>query len=112
MAALALPAALFWLAPGHDGAEALASEAGALCELALLWALLPWREGLASRLPAWSADRPVIAFCQTTVLVLSLGGTLVLPRRRLLTPRWSGLALSALALGLASVGRWLVAPLS
>ncbi|MFN9624121.1 MAG: hypothetical protein ACK587_15030 [Cyanobacteriota bacterium] len=68
-----------------------------------------WNGELASRLPAWSADRHVIAFCQSTVLLLGLGGTVVLLRRLLLPSRGRGLALAGLALGLAAAGRWLVA---
>jgi NAD-dependent dihydropyrimidine dehydrogenase PreA subunit len=71
--------------------------------------LSSWHQELASRLPSWNADPHVIAFCQSTVLLLGLGGTLVLLRRLLLLPRWPGLALSGLALGLAAAGRWLVA---
>jgi transcriptional regulator with AAA-type ATPase domain/NAD-dependent dihydropyrimidine dehydrogenase PreA subunit len=81
------------------------AEAGRLLPVSLS----SWHQELASRLPAWSADPHVIAFCQSTVLLLGLGGTLVLLRRLLLLPRWPGLALSGLALGLAAAGRWLVA---
>ena len=81
------------------------AEAGRLLPVSLS----PWYGELASRLPAWSADRHVIAFCQSTVVLLGLGGTLVLLRRLLLPSRWRGLALSGLALGLAAAGRWLVA---
>jgi hypothetical protein len=71
--------------------------------------LSPGGEGWASSLPTWSADPHVIAFCQSTALLLGLGGTLVLQRRLLQPPRWRGLALAALAVGLAVAGRWLVA---
>ena len=81
------------------------AEAGRLLPVSLA----PWQGELASNLPAWSADSHVIAFCQSTVLLLGLGGTLVLLRRLLPGPRWRGLALAGLALGLAAAGRWLVA---
>lgn len=120
--------------PGHQGQTASRGPSrlrlGLYAGLPLLWALLladhlpmgmaeagrllpvslaPWHEDLASSLPAWSADPHVIAFCQSTALLLGLGGTLVLLRRLLQPPRWSGLALAALAVGLAVAGRWLVA---
>jgi hypothetical protein len=81
------------------------AEAGRLLPVSLA----PWNGELAMRLPAWSADRHVIAFCQSAVLLLGLGGTLVLLRRLLLPSRGKGLALAAVALGLAAAGRWLVA---
>ena len=82
-------------------------EAGRLLPVSLS----PGGEGWASSLPAWSADPHVIAFCQSAALLLGLGGTLVLQRRLLQPPRWRGLALAALASGLAVTGRWLVASL-
>jgi hypothetical protein len=81
------------------------AEAGRLLPVSLA----PWSGELASRLPAWSADSHVIAFCQTSVIALGLGGTVVLLRRLLPGPRWRGLALAGLALAMAAAGRWLVA---
>ena len=81
------------------------AEAGRLLPVSLS----PWGSELAGRFPAWSADPHVIAFCQSAVVVLGLGGTLVLLRRLLQPPRWKGLALWGMAVGLALSGRWLVA---
>ena len=91
--------------------------------LPLLWALLLARHlpvGMAEAgrllpvtfqlpLPSWSADHHVIAFCQSLVLVVGVGGSLVLLRRLRLNSRaalWWG---SAAALVLGAGGRWLVA---
>ncbi|MEB3261186.1 MAG: 4Fe-4S binding protein, partial [Cyanobacteriota bacterium] len=122
-----------WCRAGEEGAGrggASRLRLGLYACLPLLWALMladhlplgmaeagrllpvsfaPWSGELASRLPAWSADSHVIAFCQTSVIALGLGGTVVLLRRLLPGPRWRGLALAGLALGLAAAGRWLVA---
>lgn len=116
-----------WMRPSRGPSR---PRLGLYAGLPLLWALLladhlpigmaeagrllpvsvaPWNDALAFRLPAWSADPHVIAFCQSAVLLLGLGGTLVLLRRLLLPSRGMGLALAALALGLAAGGRWLVA---
>ncbi len=125
-AALALPAALFLvcslftvpkLRPGLYGCFPLLwvlmladhlpmgmEEAGRLLPVSLA----SWPD-LAQQLPAWSADTHVIAFCQTAVVLMGLGGSVVL-LRRLLAPRWLGwLGLGGLAVLLAGVGRWLVA---
>ena len=72
--------------------------------------LSPWRPDLAARLPSWSADPHVVAFCQSTVVWIGLGGTVVLIRRLLQPRRMSGLGLAGLALAVAGAGRWLVAP--
>lgn len=131
-AVLLLRALLAWLGRGASRPSRGPSRLrlGLYAGLPLLWALLladhlplgmaeagrllpvslsPRGEELAAWLPAWSADPHVIAFCQTTALLLGLGGTLVLLRRLLQPARWSGLALAALAAGLAAAGRWLVA---
>jgi hypothetical protein len=52
---------------------------------------------------------PVIAFCQTLVVLLGAGGTVVLVRRLLqpLLLPWLGMA--SLTMALAAAGRWLVA---
>lgn len=125
-AALALPAGLFLvcslftgprLRPGLYGCLPLLwvlmladhlpmgmEEAGRLLPVSLA----SWPD-LAQQLPAWSADTHVIAFCQTAVVLMGLGGSVVL-LRRLLAPRWLGwLGLSGLAVLLAGVGRLLVA---
>ena len=71
--------------------------------------LAPWRPDLAGVLPYWSADGHVIAFCQTLVVLLGAGGTVVLARRLLqpLLLPWLGMA--SLTMALAAAGRWLVA---
>ncbi len=69
----------------------------------------PWWPQLAARLPGWSADGHVIAFCQTLVLAVGVTGSVVLLRRLLQPLRWGWLALGWLALGLGAGGRWLVA---
>lgn len=71
----------------------------------LLVSAAPW--GLA--LPAWSADPHVIGFCQSLVVLIGLGGSVVLLRRLLVPDRFGWLALALLALGLAAAGRALVA---
>ncbi len=127
--ALALPSALAlvalwigsWLTPPERAARRL--RLGLYGLLPLLWALLLARHlpvGMAEAgrllpvtfqqpLPSWSADHHVIAFCQSLVLLLGVGGSLVLLRRLLLNSRgtlWWG---SAAALALGAGGRWLVA---
>jgi hypothetical protein len=82
-------------------------EAGQVLQVSLA----PWGGELARRMPAWSADRHVVGFCQTLAMAVGLGGTLVLLRRLLQPLRWGWLAWSLVALGLAAAGRWLVAPL-
>ncbi|MEO1003365.1 MAG: sigma 54-interacting transcriptional regulator [Cyanobacteria bacterium J06638_7] len=96
--------------------------------LPLLWALLLARHlplGLAeagqllavslaplavagARLPAWSADLHVIAFCQSAAVLLALAWALPLRRRLWPAPRLQLAGLAAAVL-LAAGGRWLVA---
>jgi hypothetical protein len=127
--ALALPSALAllalrigsWLTLPQRAARRL--RLGLYGLLPLLWALLLARHlpvGMAEAgrllpvtfqqpLPSWSADHHVIAFCQSLVMLLGVGGSLVLLRRLLLNSRaalWWG---SAAALALGAGGRWLVA---
>jgi hypothetical protein len=66
---------------------------------------------LAARLPAWSADAHVIAFCQSLAVLVGVGGSLLMLRRLLQLALWSGpsLALGALVVALGTGGRWLVA---
>jgi polyferredoxin len=134
--ALALPAAGFLLARvlrGWGRQRPAAISRLRLCLYALLpllWALMladhlplgmaeagrllavsasPLGSGLEARLPLWSADPHVIAFCQSLVVVAGVAASAIL-LRRLLQPRlWGGTALGALALGLGAGGRWLVA---
>jgi hypothetical protein len=81
-------------------------EAGRLLPVSLA----PWQPEWAERLPAWSADPHVVGFCQTSVVLLGLGGTVVLLRRLLQPLRFGWVGWSGCALALAGVGRWLVAP--
>lgn len=122
-AALAIPAALFqllrpWLDPAARRRLLYAL-------LPLLWALLLARHlplgmgeaGLVlpvsfggAHWPHWQADPHVIAFCQSSAVLVGGLGTAVL-MGRLQAPgqvRWGSLAL---AIGLAAGGRWLVAAL-
>jgi transcriptional regulator with AAA-type ATPase domain len=139
MAALALPAALFlliyglisWQRRGAGLGPSSRLKVGLYAWLPLLWSLMladhlplgmgeagqllpvslaPWHPEWLERLPAWSADPHVVAFCQTIVVVLGLGGTVVLLRRLLQPLRSNWLGLSGFALALAGAGRWLVAP--
>jgi hypothetical protein len=71
--------------------------------------LAPFRTPWADQLPFWSADRHVVAFCQTTVVLIGLAASVVLLRRLLQPLRWSWLGWSGFALGLSGAGRWLVA---
>jgi NAD-dependent dihydropyrimidine dehydrogenase PreA subunit len=66
---------------------------------------------LAARLPAWSADPHVIAFCQSLAVLVGAAGSLLLLRRLLQVALWRGpsLALTGLVIGLGTGGRWLVA---
>jgi polyferredoxin len=96
---------LLWAALLADHLPMGMEEAGRLARVSLA----AWRPGLATRVPVWSADPHVIAFCQSAALLLGLAGTLVLLRRLLQPPRWRGLALGGMALGVAAAGRWLVA---
>jgi len=139
MAALALPAALFLLIYGLISRQrrgvglgpSSRLKVGLYAWLPLLWSLMladhlplgmgeagqllpvslaPWHPEWLERLPSWSADPHVVAFCQTIVVVLGLGGTVVLLRRLLQPLRSNWLGLSGFALALAGAGRWLVAP--
>jgi hypothetical protein len=81
------------------------AEAGQVVPVTLAPLQLSW----AAWLPGWSADPHVIAFCQSTVVLLGLGGSLVLVPRLLPLPP---LRLAAFLVGmvlLAGAGRWLVA---
>ncbi len=133
--ALALPAGAFLLVRHQRGwgrrPEVAASRLrlSLYALLPLLWALMladhlplgmaeaglvlpvsasPWWPQLTSRLPGWSADRHVIAFCQSLVVAVGVAGSVVLLRRLLQPLRWGWLALGWLALGLGAGGRWLV----
>ncbi|MBD2717802.1 4Fe-4S binding protein [Synechococcus sp. FACHB-909] len=66
---------------------------------------------LAARLPSWSADAHVIAFCQSLTVLVGVGGSLLMLRRLLPLAVWSGpsLALGGLVVALGTGGRWLVA---
>ena len=65
--------------------------------------------GLLERLPTWSADPAVIGFCQS-LLILPLPLAALVLQRRLLPLAWRGsLLLTGVAIGVAVVGRWLVA---
>ncbi|MFN7741582.1 MAG: sigma 54-interacting transcriptional regulator [Cyanobacteriota bacterium] len=128
--ALALPAAVMLLARAVAGpSRQRALNLGLYALLPLLWAALlaqhlglgmaeaglvlpvslsPWWPETAARLPAWSADPHVIGFCQTLVLLVGVGGSVLL-LRRLLRQAWRPwllVSLVPLALGLGS--RWLV----
>jgi len=81
------------------------AEAGQVVPVTLAPLQLSW----AAWLPGWSADPHVIAFCQSAVVLLGLGGSLVLVPRLLPLPP---LRLAAFLVGmvlLAGAGRWLVA---
>ena len=79
-------------------------EAGQLLPVSLS----PLDGAWANSLPAWSADAHVIAFCQTTAVLLGWGASVVLLRRQFATHRAAWLGASALALTLALAGSWLV----
>jgi hypothetical protein len=65
--------------------------------------------GLLEHWPTWSADPAVIGFCQS-LLILPLPLAALVLQRRLLPLAWRGsLLLTGVAIGLAVVGRWLVA---
>ncbi|MFM2157930.1 MAG: hypothetical protein RLZZ124_404, partial [Cyanobacteriota bacterium] len=88
------------------------AEAGSLLPVSL--AALPAKVGDGSGdwlalLPVWRADGHVIAFCQSAVVLIGLVAAVVVLRRLLANHRLAWLAASALALGLAGAGRWLVA---
>ena len=59
--------------------------------------------------PGWSADPHVVAFCQTTVLLVGAAGCIVLLRRFLPAGRRGWRLGSLLATALAAGGRWLLA---
>ena len=80
-------------------------EAGQLLPVALS----PLDEAWTDQLPSWQADAHVIAFCQSLVVLLGWGSSVVLLRRQLVTHRASWLGASSLALAIAVAGRWLVA---
>ena len=80
------------------------AEAGRLLPVSLAPLGLPWSE----RLPVWSADPHVIAFCQSLLVGLGGAAALVLLRRLLNGRRWQLAGLAA-ALALAAGGRWLIA---
>ena len=82
-------------------------EAGLLLPVSLS-PLLPAALLPATSLPGWSADSHVVAFCQSAVLLLGVGGSAVLWRRLFNPRRWSWLALVLLTLALGIGGRWLV----
>jgi len=129
--ALALPAALMLVARAVAGpSRQRALNLGLYALLPLLWAALlaqhlglgmaeagrllpvslaPWWPEAAAQMPAWSADPHVIGFCQSLVLVVGMGGSVLLLRRLLLQAwrPWLLVSLVPLALGLGS--RWLVA---
>ena len=87
--------------------------------LPLLWALLLARHLPLGMLeagtvhpagwPQWSADPHVIGFCQTLMVAVGWGGSVVLLRRLLVqnSRQWVFSSLTLLILSLA--GRWLVA---
>jgi len=128
--ALALPAALMLLARAVAGpTRQRALNLGLYALLPLLWAALlaqhlalgmaeagrllpvslaPWWPETAAHIPAWSADPHVIGFCQSLVLLVGVGGSVLLLRRLLLQAwrPWLVVSLVPVALGLGS--RWLV----
>jgi hypothetical protein len=81
------------------------AEAGQLLPVSLSL----WQPDWAAVVPAWQADSHVIAFCQSAVVLLGWGASVVLLRRQLATRRAAWLGASVLALALALAGRWLVA---
>lgn len=81
------------------------SEAGQLLPVSLAAMNWSWTQSL----PAWQADFHVIAFCQSTVVLIGWGGSVFLLRRQLATDRMAWLGASGFALGLTLAGRWLVA---
>ena len=88
-------------------------EAGRILPVSLapLTSLLPsgLNGDLLERLPAWSADPAVVGFCQS-LLILPLPLAVLVLQRRLLPLAWRGsLLLTGGAVGLAVLGRWLVA---
>ena len=80
-------------------------EAGQLLPVSLSPLNGTWTESL----PSWQADDHVIAFCQSLVVLLGWGSSVVLLRRQLATHRAAWLGASGLAVALAMAGRWLVA---
>ena len=81
------------------------SEAGQLLPVSVAAMNWTWTQSL----PAWRADVHVIAFCQSTVVLVGWGASVVLLRRQLATDLMAWLGASGFALGLTLAGRWLVA---
>ena len=81
------------------------SEAGQLLPVSL--APMDW--SWSQTLPTWRADSHVIAFCQSTFVLLGWGASVALLRRQLANHRTAWMGASGLALVLALAGRWLVA---
>ena len=81
------------------------SEAGQLLPVSL--APMDW--SWSQTLPTWRADSHVIAFCQSTFVLLGWGASVALLRRQLANHRTTWMGTSGLALVLALAGRWLVA---
>ena len=81
------------------------SEAGQVLPVSLSPLNGTWTQSL----PSWQADDHVIAFCQSLVVLLGWGSSVVLLRRQLATHRAAWLGASGLAVALAMAGRWLVA---
>ena len=81
------------------------SEAGQLLPVSLAPTDWSWSQNL----PTWKADSHVIAFCQSTFVLLGWGASVVLLRRQLANHRTTWMGASGLALVLALAGRWLVA---
>lgn len=79
-------------------------EAGQLLPVSL-W---PWLGEQAQKLPSWSADPHVIAFCQSAVMLVGALWSLVM-LRRLLNPQQGRWLASAVAGLIALFGRWLIA---
>jgi hypothetical protein len=130
-AALALPAALVLAARGLAGpGQQRTLRLGLYALLPLLWAVmlaqhlvLGMAEGgqllsvslaaswpaWSARMPVWSADPHVIGFCQSLVIGIGIGGSVLL-LRRLLQQAWRPwLVASLVPLALGVVSRWLVA---
>lgn len=79
-------------------------EAGQLLPVSL-W---PWLGEQAQKLPSWSADPHVIAFCQSAVMLVGALWSLVM-LRRLLNPQQGRWLASTVAGLIALFGRWLIA---
>ena len=126
--ALSIPALLFCLASLAFSRERIRRTLYGL--LPLIWALLlarhlplgmseagqllpvsfsPMDWSWSKTLPVWRADSHVIAFCQSTFVLLGWGTSVALLRRQLANHRTAWVGASVLALALALAGRWLVA---